>query len=119
MAVYFAKYGTAARIDKQQCCAVSNCCRKTPSVRSIQYIHTMLRARLQQAMREDLILRNVAKLVQVQAPNYRVDRGLSAAEASKVLELARDDRCTPCTCSLCISECAGPSYSGCAGTQSI
>jgi hypothetical protein len=38
---------------KQQCCAVSNCCRTTLSVRSIQYIHAVLRAGLQQAMRED------------------------------------------------------------------
>jgi hypothetical protein len=68
--------------EKQQCCAVSNCCRKTLSVRSIQYIHAVLRAGLQQAMREDLVTRNVAKLVQVQAPNYQVDRGLSAAEGT-------------------------------------
>jgi integrase len=78
--------------EKQQCCAASNCCRKTLSVRSIQYIHAVLRAGLQQAMREDLVMRNVAKLVQVQAPTYRVDRGLSAAEARKVLQLAKDDR---------------------------
>jgi integrase len=41
-------------------------------------------------MREDLVMRNVAKLVQVPAPNYRVDRGLGTAEAMKVLELAKD-----------------------------
>jgi Phage integrase, N-terminal SAM-like domain len=78
--------------DKQQCCAVNNCCRKTLSVRSVQYIHAILRAGLQQAMREDLVMRNVAKLVQVQAPKYRVAQGLSATEAMKVLELAKDDR---------------------------
>jgi integrase len=78
--------------DKQHCCAVGNCCRKTLSVRSIQYIHAVLRAGLQQAMREDVVMRNVAKLIQVQAPNYRVDRGLSAAEARTVLQLAKDDR---------------------------
>ena len=43
-------------------------------------------------MREDLVMLNVAKLVQVQAPNYRVDRGLSATEAMKVLELAKETR---------------------------
>ncbi|MDQ4030769.1 MAG: site-specific integrase [Actinomycetota bacterium] len=78
--------------DKQQCCVVNNCCCKTLSVRSVQYIHAVLRAGLQQAMREDLVMRNVAKLVQVQAPNHRVDRGLSAAEAMRLLELAKADR---------------------------
>ena len=43
-------------------------------------------------MREDLVMRNVAKLVQAQALNYRVDRGLSATEAMKVLELAKENR---------------------------
>ncbi|MEU8467941.1 site-specific integrase [Streptomyces sp. NPDC029006] len=36
--------------------------------------------------------RNVAKLVQVQTPRYRVGRGLSAVEAKKLLAEVRDDR---------------------------
>jgi integrase len=83
----------ASRVpDKQRCCAIDNCCVKTLSVRSVQYIHAVLRAGLQQAMREDLVMRNVAKLVQVQAPHYRVDRGLSAAEAIRLLDHAEGNR---------------------------
>ena len=36
--------------------------------------------------------RNVAKLVQVQTPRYRVGRGLSVAEARRLLAEVRDDR---------------------------
>ena len=103
--------------DKQHCCAVSNCCRKTLSVRSIQYIHAVLRAGLQQAMREDLVMRNVAKLVQ--APNYRVDRGLTPLRQGRSSNSPRTTGCTPSTSWLCTSGCAGPSYSDCPGTQSI
>jgi integrase len=43
-------------------------------------------------MREEIIARNVAKLVQVPTPKYRVGRGLPVEEARKLLAAARDDR---------------------------
>ncbi|MEU6590746.1 site-specific integrase [Streptomyces sp. NPDC046881] len=52
----------------------------------------MLRNALQRAVREELVQRNVAKLMQVQTPRYRVGRGLSVAEAKKLLADVRDDR---------------------------
>ncbi|MER5177141.1 site-specific integrase [Streptomyces sp. NPDC002896] len=55
-------------------------------------LHAVLRNALQHAVREELVQRNVAKLVQVQTPRYRVGRGLSAAEAKKLLVDVRGDR---------------------------
>jgi hypothetical protein len=79
----------AARPEAQrQCCAAGACCGRTLSVRSIQYVHAVLRAGLQQAMREELGMRNVASLVQVEAPRYRVDRGLSVEQAQRLLRHA-------------------------------
>lgn len=59
----------------------------------MQYLHAVLRNALQHGVREELIQRNVAKLVQVQTPRYQVGRGLSVIiEAKKVLNEVRDDR---------------------------
>ncbi|MFI9241870.1 hypothetical protein ACIGXF_04605 [Streptomyces sp. NPDC053086] len=52
----------------------------------------MLRNALQHAVREELVQRNLAKLVQLQTPRYRVGRGLSVTEAKKLLGDVRDDR---------------------------
>ncbi|MFI6360795.1 site-specific integrase, partial [Streptomyces sp. NPDC050743] len=52
----------------------------------------MLRNALQHAVGEELVQRNVAKLVQVHTPRYRVGRGLSVTEAKKLLADVRDDR---------------------------
>jgi integrase len=61
--------------------------------RSIQYAHATLRAALEHAYREELVSRNVAKLVQVQRPttlNPRVP--LSVEEARKLLDAVRGHR---------------------------
>lgn len=60
--------------------------------RSVQRVHAVLRAGLQYAMREELIPRNVAKLVQVPAPVEHVGRSLSPDEAKKLLEASKSDR---------------------------
>jgi integrase len=57
----------------------------------VQFIHAVLRNALQQAMREEKIMRNVAKLVQVGAPDYEVGRGLSVLEARRVLMAAAEE----------------------------
>ena len=84
--------GRDARREEPRCCAAGKCCGKALSVRSVQYVHAVLRAGLQHAMREDLLMRNVAKLVQVEAPRYRVDRGLTVDQAKQLLHHAEDDR---------------------------
>ncbi|MFE5400508.1 hypothetical protein ACFQ9Z_03730 [Streptomyces sp. NPDC056580] len=54
----------------------------------VPYLHAVLRNALQHAVREELVQRNVVKLVQVQTPRYRVgQRGLSVAEAKKLLDI--------------------------------
>jgi hypothetical protein len=49
------------------------------SVRMSQYIHAVLRNALQNAVREELVSRNVAKLVQVESPRIAIPhRGVAA-----------------------------------------
>ena len=60
--------------------------------RGIQQTHAVLRNALQSAMREELVVRNAAKLVQVKTPRYEVGRGLSVAEARTLLRSTRSDR---------------------------
>jgi integrase len=62
------------------------------SPRMVQLAHAVLRNALEHAVREELIARNVAKLVRPPAPRYRVGRGLSVEQARQVLDAARDDR---------------------------
>jgi integrase len=63
-----------------------------PSTRLVQQVHAVLRNALQAAVREELIGRNVASLVQVTSPNYDVNRGLTVAQARKLLAVSRDHR---------------------------
>lgn len=60
--------------------------------RGVQFVHAVLRAGLQNAMRDELISRNVAKLVQVPTPEYTVGHGLKPDEARTVLEAAKSER---------------------------
>jgi integrase len=63
-----------------------------PSVRLRQQVHAVLRNALEAAVREELIRRNVAKLVKVSGPKYKVNRGLTVDQARKLLVAAEDDR---------------------------
>jgi integrase len=58
----------------------------------VQIVHAVLRNALQSAMREEIVVRNVAQLVQVESPDYEVGTGLTAADAKKLLAVVRDDR---------------------------
>lgn len=78
--------------EERRCCAAGRCCAMVLSPRSIQYTHAVLRNAMQNAMREELVPRNVAKLVQVPAPKYRINRGLAVEQARELLEAASDDR---------------------------
>ncbi len=60
--------------------------------RGIQQTHAVLRNALQSAMRDELVVRNVAKLVQVKTPRYEVGRGLSVDQARTLLRSTRSDR---------------------------
>jgi integrase len=61
------------------------------SIRMVQSIHAVLRNALQTAVREEIVPRNVAKLVKVSTPNYKVNRGLTVPQARAVLAAAYDE----------------------------
>lgn len=82
----------ARAVGARRCCAVGACCDRRLSPRMIQFIHAVLRNALESAVREELIPRNVARLVQVQTPSYSVGRGLSVDDARAVLGAAESDR---------------------------
>lgn len=60
--------------------------------RGVQFAHAVLRAGLQNAMRDELLTRNVAKLVQIPAPEYVVGHGLNPDEAKRLLAAAKSER---------------------------
>jgi integrase len=62
------------------------------SARTVQQIHAVLRAMLNQAMREELVARNVARLVQPPAPDRDEIRPWSDAEARLFLSAVRGHR---------------------------
>jgi integrase len=88
------KHGWDAQRDEPRCCALKQpkCCHSKLSVRMIQSIHAVLRNALESAVREELLPRNVAKLVKVTTPKYKVNRGLTVEEARRVLKAAKDER---------------------------
>jgi integrase len=86
--------GWDASRAKPVCCALTNgqCCDSRLSMRMVQFIHAVLRNALECAVREEIIARNVAKLVKVPVPKYKVNRGLTVPQARAVLKAARDHR---------------------------
>jgi integrase len=80
------------RARKQQCCSVGKCCRRTPSPRQIHYIHAVLRNALSNAERDEIVTRNVAKLVQIPAPRYKIGKGLPVHDVKRILVEAQHTR---------------------------
>ncbi|MBV1939871.1 site-specific integrase [Streptomyces sp. BV286] len=78
--------------DKRTCCAVGRCCKRRPSARTVQYIHAVLRSALQQAIREELIARNVARIVETPTVEPKEVRPLDAAEVRLLLKTAQPHR---------------------------
>ncbi|TCJ34077.1 site-specific integrase [Parafrankia sp. BMG5.11] len=62
------------------------------SARSVRYLHAILRTALADAMREELLSRNVAELVQPPKSSKAPARSLSDEEARKVVAVALVDR---------------------------
>ncbi|MFJ9693658.1 tyrosine recombinase XerC [Kitasatospora sp. NPDC101183] len=86
------KNGWDAARSKPECCAAGECCETKLSRRMVQSIHAVLRNALESAVREELILRNVAKLVQVPTPDYSTGKGLTVPQARLLLKTASADR---------------------------
>jgi integrase len=77
---------------KRACCALGHCCKRLPSARTVQYVHAVLRSALQQAMREELIARNVARIVETPTVTPKEVRPLDGVEARLLLKTARCHR---------------------------
>jgi integrase len=88
------KNGWDAERSQPRCCALQGgqCCQSRLSPRMVQSIHAVLRNALECAVREEVIPRNVAKLVKIATPRYSVNRGLTAAQARAVLTSASSQR---------------------------
>jgi hypothetical protein len=63
--------GKDKRRAAPKCCAAGQCCRQFASERTIRDAWTVLRASLNNAVREELISRNVAALISVPKPRRR------------------------------------------------
>ena len=83
-----------AKRQRPECCARNDgqCCNTKLSARMVQSIHAVLRNALESAVREELIPRNVAKLIRVPAPRYKVNRGLTVPQAKATLKAAAAHR---------------------------
>ncbi len=86
------KHGWDKERPEPECCAAGECCKTLLSRRMVQSIHAVLRNALQNAVREELIVRNVAQLVQVPTPTYDTGKGLSVADARLLLRASEGDR---------------------------
>ena len=68
-------------------------CRKSGlSERSVRYVHATLRAALEDVVREDVVARNVARLVRLSTPPRAGTRILTVHEPRAVLLATREDR---------------------------
>lgn len=65
---------------------------RTLSPRMVQFAHAVLRNALSNAVREELVTRNVAKMVKTSNPEYEVGDGLDPLAARALLSKITDDR---------------------------
>ncbi|WP_432109621.1 tyrosine-type recombinase/integrase [Streptomyces sp. AA1529] len=82
----------ARKEGEQMCCAKRKCCQRRPSARTVQYVHAVLRSALQQAVREELVGRNVARIVETPSVTPQEVHPLNRTEARMLLKTARDHR---------------------------
>ncbi|WP_033820889.1 tyrosine-type recombinase/integrase [Kitasatospora sp. MBT63] len=81
--------------EKRQCCAVAKCCERRPGARTVQYAHAVLRSSLQNAVREELLARNVARLVERPTVPHKEVQPMTADEVRLLLRAARGHRLYP------------------------
>lgn len=74
------------------CCAKGECCHRSPSARTVQYVHAVLRSALQQAVREELVGRNVARIVETPTVAKQEVHPLDRIEVKMLLRAARGHR---------------------------
>jgi integrase len=78
--------------NKPQCCAKGECCGSVPSDTTVRYLLKLLRAALQAATEEELIERNVARLVKLRVTAGKKIAPLSVQESRHFLAVARTHR---------------------------
>ena len=83
--------GKDAARDRPRCCATGECCRQLGSEWTIHQAWTVLRSMLSEAMRDELVTRNVAALVRVSVPRPKKRSYWSVDEARQFLESAREN----------------------------
>jgi integrase len=78
---------------RQRCCAIGKCCKQYPSRRTIQAARNTLRAALSHAQTEEILSRNVAKMVKLPTmrKRARTKSSWTVDEARRFLESARDE----------------------------
>jgi integrase len=74
-----------------RCCALGKCCHQVASPRTIKDVRTVLHSALHSAVRQELIDRNVAQLVQIPKQRKRKLVPWTSEEARRFLESARSD----------------------------
>jgi integrase len=82
--------GKDAAREEPQCCACGQCCQEVASEWTVHQAWRVLRGALTQAMREELVFRNVAALVRVPVPRAKRSAVWSVDDARRFLESARD-----------------------------
>ena len=74
-----------------RCCATGECCHRVASPRTIKDVRAVLRSALHSAVRQELINRNVAQLVQIPKQRKRKILPWTSEEARRFLESAGAD----------------------------
>lgn len=83
--------GKDAARPHPRCCAVGRCCQQVPSEWTVHQAWTVLRSALSNAVRDEVVIRNVAALVRVPVPRTRRSHPWTADEGRRFLESAHED----------------------------
>jgi hypothetical protein len=95
--------GKDAKRRAPRCCAIGRCCDQIPKDWTVHQAWRVLRGALSQAVRDELLTRNVAALVRVPLPRSKVRSSWMVSDARRFLTMAI--RCTPDTFSCWSSDC--------------
>ena len=81
----------ARRPDRRRCCAVGECCQTFTTESNIYEARKVLRSALSNAVREELLSRNVAMLLKMSKPRPKKDKPWTLDEVHRFLASARAD----------------------------
>jgi len=77
--------------EDQRCCAVGRCCHRRLSARTLKDVRDCLRAALNCAVDDELISRNVVRLVKLPAVRKKKGQRWTSEQARRFLASARED----------------------------